>query len=65
MLDMENIEELENKPKGYPKGELYIHTAPSLVEEVGHWYPWTHEIEQNQKGLHKSTYRKEIPPKRG
>ncbi|RMH00688.1 MAG: dehydrogenase [Aquificota bacterium] len=49
VLDMKNIEELENKPKGYPKGELYIHTAPSLVEEVGHWYPWTHEIEQNQR----------------
>lgn len=49
MLRMKSIEESAFEVEEYAKEGLYVHTAPSLVEELGHWNPWTHEIEQRQR----------------
>ncbi len=35
----------------YPiqKSELFLYTDSTLVEDLGHWNPWTHEMERFQK----------------
>ena len=31
------------------KGELFLYTDSTLVEDLGHWNPWTHEMERFQR----------------
>ncbi len=45
--DMESMDfslEVQEPEKG-----VYIYTDNSIVEEMGHWLPWTHEMEKYQK----------------
>ncbi|MDW8032748.1 MAG: dehydrogenase [Aquificaceae bacterium] len=48
-LSMEDVS--LKKPEGYslPEGELFLHTESTLVEDLGHWNPWTHEMEKYQR----------------
>lgn len=32
-----------------PQCEFYVYTDSTLVEDLGHWNPWTHEIERYQR----------------
>ncbi|SHK50949.1 molybdopterin dinucleotide binding domain-containing protein [Thermocrinis minervae] len=53
-----SIEDLEIEPEDI-KGGVYVHTENTLVEDLGHWYPWLHEMERKQKAyIHPSTYKK-------
>ncbi|MFN3813525.1 MAG: dehydrogenase [Aquificaceae bacterium] len=42
-----------------PKRSVYICTDNGMVEEMGHWLPWTHEMEKYQKAyMSKETAKK-------
>ncbi len=32
-----------------PRAELFLYTDSTLVEDLGHWNPWTHDIERIQR----------------
>jgi len=47
-LELPSIEGKSFEEKQLPQG-VVLHTANSLVEELGHWNPWTHSMEKYQK----------------
>ncbi|WP_333785298.1 dehydrogenase [Thermocrinis sp.] len=47
-VELPSIEGRSFEEKQLPKG-VVLHTANSLVEELGHWNPWTHSMEKYQK----------------
>lgn len=49
LLKMKDISSLEIKDSQIWKGRLFLYTDSTLVEDLGHWNPWTHEIEKYQK----------------
>ena len=48
-IDMPYIEELESYSKEAPQEEgVFLVCDNTLVDELGHWNPWTHDIEREQ-----------------
>ncbi len=49
--DLPPLEEadLDLKPKEVEEEGIYVLTDRTLVDEIGHWNPWTHEIERDQR----------------
>jgi NADH-dependent fumarate reductase subunit C len=48
-LKLPSIEDAELTPGGFKGSELFLYVDTSLVEELGHWNPWTHEMEKEQR----------------
>ena len=32
-----------------PRSDLFLYTDSTLVEDLGHWNPWTHDMERFQR----------------
>ncbi|MFN3947706.1 MAG: dehydrogenase [Aquificaceae bacterium] len=48
-LKAADLKDLELSFKETPKGKLFLYTDSTLVEDLGHWNPWTHEMEKYQR----------------
>ncbi|RMH81010.1 MAG: dehydrogenase [Acidobacteria bacterium] len=48
-INLPKVESLKYEPKDHPKSELYLYTDSGLVEDMGHWNPWTHDMERFQR----------------
>ncbi|MFN3598297.1 MAG: dehydrogenase [Aquificaceae bacterium] len=48
-LRVMDLRELELSFREIPKGRLFLYTDSTLVEDLGHWNPWTHEMEKYQR----------------
>ncbi|WP_448588263.1 dehydrogenase [Thermocrinis sp.] len=47
-LELPPIQERDFEEQGLSKG-LVVYTDNGLVDELGHWNPWTHQMEKHQK----------------
>lgn len=48
-LKMKDVASVEINSFKIKKGRLFLSTDSTLVEDLGHWNPWTHEMERFQK----------------
>ncbi|RME10578.1 MAG: dehydrogenase, partial [Aquificota bacterium] len=48
-LKMEEISTIETEGQQIQKGDVFLYTDSTLVEDMGHWNPWTHEMERLQR----------------
>lgn len=49
VLGMEDLGAREEGSHEIQRGETFLYTDSTLVEDLGHWIPWTHEMERLQK----------------
>ncbi|MFN7065689.1 MAG: dehydrogenase, partial [Aquificaceae bacterium] len=59
-IEMKDMSYLDLSSGEVPKGRLFLYTDSTLVEDLGHWNPWTHEMERYQRAYIKPNTAKEL-----
>lgn len=49
VLKMKEISAIQTEGQQIQKGEVFLYTDSTLVEDIGHWNPWTHDMERLQR----------------